>query len=91
MNHNSNGPGAVAGLLGGSCRLTEELLEWARQQFTEEDYLNGLRDIRETGGVEFRNLIDELERSSASNRTQFNEERTEEMRPTESGTAAECR
>ncbi|HLN28382.1 MAG TPA: hypothetical protein VK395_11630 [Gemmataceae bacterium] len=38
-----------------------EILEWARQQFSEEEILAGLREVRETGGVELRNFIQELE------------------------------
>ena len=39
----------------------KELLEWARQQFTEEEILAGLHDIRTTGGQELGEFLQELE------------------------------
>lgn len=41
--------------------VTPEILAWARQQFTEEEIVAGLRDIRETGGLELGDFIHELE------------------------------
>lgn len=41
--------------------LTPEVLEWARRTFNEEEFLAGLREIETTGGVEIRDLLDELE------------------------------
>ena len=40
--------------------LSPEMLEWARQQFSEEDYVAGIRDIRENGGVPFENILQRL-------------------------------
>jgi len=42
-------------------RLTPELLEWARQQFTEEEIVAGLRELREKGGLELRDFLHGLE------------------------------
>ncbi len=42
-------------------RLSPELLEWARQQFTEEEIIAGLRELREKGGLELREFIQDLE------------------------------
>ena len=42
-------------------RLTPELREWALQLFSEEEILAGLREIEETGGVEFSDMIRELD------------------------------
>lgn len=41
--------------------LTPELLDWARGQFTEEQAVAGLREIRETGGLSFDDVIRGLE------------------------------
>jgi hypothetical protein len=63
----SNGPGPgnwnLPGVTDGFpfAKLSPELLEWARQQFSEEEFLAGLREIEETGGLEFRDLLPELE------------------------------
>ncbi len=35
-------------------RLPPELLEWARQQYTEEEVVAALREMREKGGPELR-------------------------------------
>jgi RNA recognition motif-containing protein len=42
-------------------RLPPELLDWARREFTEQEILTGVRQIRETGGVEFKDLIEEID------------------------------
>jgi len=44
-----------------SVQPTPEILEWARQQFSEEEIVAGLREIRETGGLQLRDFIHELE------------------------------
>lgn len=49
-------PGRGAG--GG---LTPELLEWARQEFSEEEIVAALREMKENGGLELREFIEELE------------------------------
>jgi hypothetical protein len=46
-------------------RLSPELLEWARRQFTEEEILVGLRELREKGGQELADFLPELERMVA--------------------------
>jgi hypothetical protein len=48
-----------------SGKLTPELLEWARKQFSEEEILAGLREIQQTGGLELRDFIQELEQEAA--------------------------
>jgi len=45
--------------------LTPEMLEWARQQINVEEALAGLREINETGGLELRDFIQELEQLAA--------------------------
>lgn len=46
-----------------SAELTPEILEWARQRFTDEEVLTGLREIRQTGGLELRDFIHEARTS----------------------------
>ncbi len=46
-------------------RLTPEQLEWARQQFTEEEVVAGLRELREKGGMELHEFLPELEQMVA--------------------------
>jgi hypothetical protein len=41
-------------------QLTPDQLEWARQQVSEEEYIAGIRDIRENGGVPFESIIQRL-------------------------------
>ena len=41
--------------------LTPELREWARQQFTEEEIVAALRELREKGGKELGDFLHELE------------------------------
>jgi hypothetical protein len=41
--------------------ISPEILQWARQQFTEEEIVAGLRELRETGGLELRDFLHELE------------------------------
>ena len=41
--------------------LTPEVLERERRAFNEEEFLAGLREIETTGGVEIKDLLDELE------------------------------
>jgi uncharacterized protein (DUF433 family) len=48
----------------GSVYLTPEFLERARQQFSEEEILAGLDEIRRTGGLELKDFIDELEQEA---------------------------
>jgi hypothetical protein len=46
-------------------RLSPELLAWARAQFTEEELVAGLREVRETGGLQLADFLHELEREAA--------------------------
>lgn len=46
-------------------KLTPELLEWARSQFSEEEFLAGLREIQSTGGLQLSDFIHELEERAA--------------------------
>jgi hypothetical protein len=46
---------------------TPEVVEWARQQYTEEDIVAGLREVRETGGRELRDFLGELEQTAGTN------------------------
>lgn len=52
---------AVNGEVGRSSRLTPEIRAWAAQQFNEEELCAGLREIEETGGLEFHEFVHELE------------------------------
>jgi hypothetical protein len=49
-----------------SGKLPPELMEWARQQFNEEEFLAGLREIQETGGLELKDFIQDLEQEATS-------------------------
>jgi hypothetical protein len=42
-----------------------ELIEWARQNVDEAEYLAALREVEETGGVELKDFIHELEQESS--------------------------
>ena len=41
--------------------LSPELREWLLRQFTEEEAIAALRELREKGGLELREFIQELE------------------------------
>jgi hypothetical protein len=45
-------------------KLPPELLEWARRDFNEEEFLEGLREIERTGGLELKDFIHELEQEA---------------------------
>jgi hypothetical protein len=47
-------------------KLPPELLEWARQTFDEEEFRAGMREIEETGGLELKDFIQELEQEVSS-------------------------
>jgi hypothetical protein len=56
-------PSRVSDLLAlGETELTSELRTWALAQFTEEEIVAGLREVRATGGLQFRDLLEELEK-----------------------------
>jgi hypothetical protein len=42
-------------------RLPPELHEWEQQHFDKEAFLAGLREVEQTGGLELKDFIDELE------------------------------
>lgn len=44
--------------------LTPEILAWARQQLNEEETVAGLREIRETGGLELADFLHDLQREA---------------------------
>jgi hypothetical protein len=44
-----------------SGKLTPELREWARQQFSEEEIVAGLQELRDKGGLELGDFLKELE------------------------------
>ena len=41
--------------------ISPDLLAWARQTFDMEEFLEGMREIEETGGVAFESFVAELE------------------------------
>ncbi len=43
-----------------------EVMEWVRQQFTEEEIVAGLREVEKTGGFELRDFLPDLERDAGS-------------------------
>lgn len=46
--------------------ITPELLEWALKLFSEEEAIAGLREIQETGGLTFAEVIRGLEEPPAT-------------------------
>jgi len=42
-------------------RISSELREWLLQRFSEEEAVANLRELREKGGLELREFIEELE------------------------------
>jgi hypothetical protein len=42
--------------------IAPELLEWARTNFDEEEFLAGLREVEQTGGATLDDFIEELQR-----------------------------
>ncbi|HEX5270444.1 MAG TPA: hypothetical protein VFW33_08160 [Gemmataceae bacterium] len=51
----------LADLPTGVVALTPELLEWARQEVTDEEVLAGLRDVEANGGLGSEELLSVLE------------------------------
>ncbi len=45
-------------------RMTPELLAWAKQSFSEAEFMEGLRDVQANGGVELCDFIEELEQAA---------------------------
>jgi hypothetical protein len=45
-------------------KLPSEYLEWARQQVNEEEIIAAMREIHETGGLELRDFLHELEEAT---------------------------
>lgn len=58
--HQSTSP-----LIPPSEKLSPELMAWVRQQSSEEEFLAGLREIQESGGLELKDFIQELEQEAA--------------------------
>ncbi len=42
-------------------KTPQDLLAWARQTFDEKEFLAGVRENEQTGGVQFEELIGEIE------------------------------
>jgi len=47
-------------------KLSPEMLEWLREGFNEEEFLAEVREVLETGGLELKDFIHELEQEAAS-------------------------
>ncbi len=45
-------------------RLTPEELEWAKAQYTDEEILDGYREIQRTGGLQLADFLPDLERAA---------------------------
>lgn len=52
---------AVNGNAQGFSSVTPEIRAWAAQQFSDEELLAGLREIEQTGGLEFHEFVHDLE------------------------------
>jgi hypothetical protein len=46
--------------------LDPSLMDWARAEFTDEEIAAGLREIRETGGLELKDFVNELRQEASS-------------------------
>ena len=44
--------------------IAPELLQWARQTFDREEFMAGVREIEETGGLKFEDFVEELEKAA---------------------------
>jgi hypothetical protein len=44
--------------------LPKDLLEWAREQYSEEEIIAGIEEIRATGGLELRDFLGELQEAA---------------------------
>ena len=49
--------------------IPQEILDWARREFDQEAFIAGLREIQETGGLELKDFIHELEANAAPDRS----------------------
>jgi hypothetical protein len=47
--------------VGASTKLSPELLKWAQEDISEEEVIAGLREIRQTGGLQLSDFLHELE------------------------------
>ncbi len=66
---NESGPAPVATPVTANLAreaLSPEILEWARLQFTEEEFIAGIREIQATGGLKLPDFIHELEQAATS-------------------------
>ena len=43
---------------------TAPLLDWARQTLDKQEFLDGVREIEETGGLKFEDFVGELEQAA---------------------------
>lgn len=50
-----------------SGKPSPELMEWARANFNEEEFLAGLREVEADGGLELKDFIKELEQEAGLN------------------------
>ncbi len=48
-------------------KLTPEEMEWVVRQTNPEEMIAGLREVQETGGLELRDFIHELEEAAGLN------------------------
>jgi hypothetical protein len=48
-------------------KLSPELLEWFRQQIDMEDMIAQLREVQETGGLQFEDFFPQLEKEFGLN------------------------
>ncbi len=46
-------------------KITPEILEWAQQDFNEEEFMDDIREIQRTGGLQLCDFIDELKQMVA--------------------------
>jgi hypothetical protein len=51
----------VPGELSPATPVTPELLDWARRQYTEEELVAGLRELRDQGGHDLSELLRDVE------------------------------
>jgi hypothetical protein len=58
---NAARPGDTQGKDSLSGAIAPEIVQWARQELNEEETVAGLREVRETGGLELCDFIQELE------------------------------
>lgn len=55
------GPGGDAGRFEADNKCSPELLAWADRQYSDEEVTAGIREIRETGGLELTDFLQEID------------------------------